>query len=337
MRPRLRSISLLLLLLIGCTGALAGTMRSATSSTASAQDYPAKPVRIIEPFGLGGGPDLLARALAPKLSELWGQAVTVENHAGAGATAAPALVAKSPADGYTLLINTSAQAYSAVLSKKLPYDPLKDFIPVASLTTQPYVLVAGKPAGITTVRELIAAAKAKPGELKFGSTGAGTGTHLGIVKFNLETGMKVVDVPPQAKDAIADVLDATIAGRTTYMMAPISIILTPIRDGKLFPLGVTTARRSTLLPQVPTIAEAGVAGFDFPIWYGIWAPAGTPTGIVDKLSKDIARVLRGRNLRDWIAKHGGEPMSMARPEFARFVQSESESATRLMNAGAIKP
>jgi tripartite-type tricarboxylate transporter receptor subunit TctC len=144
-----------------------------------------KPVQIIEPFGAGGGPDLLARALAPKLSEMWGQPVTVDNHPGAGATAAPALVAKSPADGYTLLINTSAQGYSAAISKNLPYDPLKDFIPIASLTNQPYVLVAGKPAGVSTVRELIAAAKRKPGELKFGSTGAGTGTHLGIVKFNL--------------------------------------------------------------------------------------------------------------------------------------------------------
>jgi tripartite-type tricarboxylate transporter receptor subunit TctC len=336
-RPRLRSIGLFLLLLIGCAGALAGTMRNATSLDSSAPDYPAKPVRIIEPFGLGGGPDLLARSLAPKLSELWGQPVTVENHPGAGATAAPALVAKSPADGYTLLINTSAQAYSAVSSKKLPYDPLKDFIPVTSLTTQPYVLVAGKPAGITSIRELIAAAKAKPGELKFGSTGAGTGTHLGIVKFNLEAGIKVVDVPPQATDAIADVLGAAIEGRTTYMMAPISITLTPIRDGKLFPLGVTTVRRSTLLPQVPTIAEAGVAGFDFPIWYGIWAPAGTPGGVVDRISKDIARVLAGRDLRDWIATHGAEPMSMTQQEFARFVQSESESAVRLINAVGIKP
>ncbi len=117
------------------------------------------------------------------------------------------------------------------------------------------------------------------------------------------------------------------------MMAPISITLTPIRDGKLFPLGVTTARRSTLLPEVPTIAEAGVAGFDFPIWYGIWAPAGTPTGVVDKLSKDIARVLAGRDLRDWIAKHGGEPMSMTQPEFARFVQSESESCNATHQRG----
>jgi tripartite-type tricarboxylate transporter receptor subunit TctC len=314
---------------------LSGLMLMA--GAASAQAYPTKAVRIVEPFGLGGGPDLLARALAPKLSELWGQPVTVENIPGAGATAGPAQVAKSPADGYTLLINTSAQAYSAAFFKNLPYDPLKDFVPIAPLTSQPYVLVAGKSAGVTTVGELIAAAKAKPGELKFGSTGVGTGTHLGVVKFNLEAGMKVAYVPPKPTDAIADVLAGTIEGRTTYMLAPISITLTPIRDGKLIALGVSTARRSTLLPEVPTIAEAGVAGFDFPIWYGVWVPAGTPAGVVDKLAKDIGRVLAGPDLRDWVAKHGGEPMSMTQSEFARFVQSETESAARLIKAAGIKP
>ena len=337
MRLRLRSITLLLLLLVGYVETHAAAVKSASNVAGSIQAYPAKPVRIIDPFGAGGGPDLLARALATKLSEMWGQPVTVENHPGAGATTGPALVAKSPPDGYTLLINTSAQAYSAALAKNLAYDPLKDFIPVASLTTQPYVLVAGKPARITTVRELIAAAKLKPGELKFGSTGPGTGTHLGIVKFNFEAGIKAVDVPPQPTDAIADILAATIEGRTTYMIAPISITLIPIRDGRLIPLGVTTARRSTMLPEVPTIAEAGVAGFDFPIWYGIWAPAGTPTGVVNKLSKDIARVLAGPDLRDWLAKHGGEPMSMTQPQFARFVQSESEGAARLITAAGSKP
>jgi tripartite-type tricarboxylate transporter receptor subunit TctC len=301
------------------------------------QDYPAKPVHIVEPFGLGGGPDLLARTLAARLSELWGQSVTVENLPGAGATAGPAQVAKSPADGYTLLINTSAQAYSAAFLKNLPYDPLKDFIPVAALTSQPYILVAGKQTNVATVGELVAAAKAKPGELKFGSTGPGTGSHLGIVKFNLATGVKAVDVPPQPTDAIADIIAGTIKGHTTYVIAPISITLPHIRDGKLIPLGVTTARRSTLLPQVPTIAEAAVAGFDFPIWYGVWVPSGTPPGVVDKLSNDIGRVLAGPNLRDWMAKHGGEPMSMTQPEFAHFVLRESESAARLLKAVGIKP
>jgi len=303
----------------------------------ASQDYPSKPVRIIEPFGAGGGPDLIARAISPKLSELWGQPVTVENHPGAGSTAAPALVAKSPADGYTLLINTSAQAYSAALLKNLPYDPLKDFIPVAPLTSQPYVLVAGKSSGIATLGELIAAARAKPGELKFGSTGVGTGTHLGLEKFNLESGIKAVHIPAKAGDAIADVIANTIAGGATYMLAPIQLALADILAGRLRPLGVTTTNRSNLLPEVPTIAEAGVPGFDYPIWYGVWVPAGTPAGVVDKLTKDIARVLAAPELRVWLEEHGAARMSMTQPEFARFVLKEAESAERIIKAATVKP
>jgi tripartite-type tricarboxylate transporter receptor subunit TctC len=337
MRLSLRPISLLLLLLVGYIGTHADTVSSATNAAGSTQDYPAKPVRIVDPFGAGGGPDLLARALAPKLSELWGQPVTVENHPGAGATAGPAQVAKSSADGCTLLINTNAQAYSAVLLKDLPYDPLKDFIPIIPLTRQPYVLVAGRAAGVTSVGELIATAKAKPGELKFGSTGIGTGTHIGVEKFNQAAGIKALHVPPSPSDSNADTIANAIAGRFTYYLVPISLALPHIRDGTLVALGVSIARRSTLLPKVPTIAEAGVAGFDFPIWYGIWVRAGTPKSVVDKLANDIGRVVAGPDLHDWIAKHGGEPMSMAQPEFARFVQSESEDAARLIKAAWIKP
>jgi tripartite-type tricarboxylate transporter receptor subunit TctC len=301
------------------------------------QDYPVKPVRFIEPFGAGGGPDLVGRALAQKLTELWGQPVTLENVPGAGATAGPAQVAKSPADGYTLLVSTSAQAYSAVLLKNLPYDPLKDFIPVAPLTSQPYVLVTGKLTGITTVGELVAAAKAKPGQLKFGSTGTGTGTHLGIEKFNLAAGIKAVHVPAQPGDAITETIASAVAGRTDYMLAPIQLALAEIRAGRLRPLGVSTKKRSPLLPEVPTIAEAGVADFDYPIWYGVWTPAGTPAGVVDKLAKDIARALATPDLRDWLANHGADPMRMSQPEFARFVLSESESAARIIEAAGIKP
>jgi tripartite-type tricarboxylate transporter receptor subunit TctC len=301
---------------------------------ATAQDYPAKAVRLIEPFGAGGGPDLIARAVSPKLSELWGQPVTVENHPGAGSTAAPALVAKSQADGYTLLVNTSSQAYSAALVKDLPYDPLKDFIPVAPLTSQPYVLVAGTSIGITTVRELVALAKAKPGELKFGSAGIGTGTHLGAEKFNLEAGIKAIHVPGDtAPEAIAD----TVAGRTAYLIAPISYALADIRGGRLRALGLTTKRRSPLLPEVPTISESGVPGFDYPIWYGVWVPAGTPPGVVNKLANDITRAVVAPDLRDSLAKHGADPMSMTQREFARFVVSESESAARIIKAAGIKP
>jgi tripartite-type tricarboxylate transporter receptor subunit TctC len=303
----------------------------------TSNDYPSKPVRLIEPFGAGGGPDLVSRALAQKLTELWGQPVTVENVPGAGATAGPARVAKSPADGYTLLVNTSAQAYSAAVLKNLPYDPLKDFIPVAPLTSQPYVLVTGKLTGITTVGELVAAAKAKPGQLRFGSTGMGTGSHLGIEKLNLAADIKAVHVPAQPGDAIADTIANTVAGRTDYLLAPIQLALVDIHAGRLRPLGVSTKKRSSLLPEVPTIAEAGVPGFDYPIWYGVWTPVGTPAGVVDKLSKDIARALAAPDLREWLAKHGADAMSMSQPEFARFVLSESESAARVIEAAGIKP
>jgi tripartite-type tricarboxylate transporter receptor subunit TctC len=303
------------------SGTPAATLTGALNSSAPTEEFPTKPVRIIEPFGLGGGPDLLARALAPELSKLWGQPVTVENHPGDGATVAPDLVARSPADGHTLLLNTSSQAYSAVLSKTLPYHPLNDFIPTASLTKQPYLLVAGKSAGVTTVGELIAAAKAKPGQLRFASTGLGTATYLSARTFNSAASISAVEVLPRSTDSISDVLAGTI-----------SITLAPIRDGKLVPLAVSTVQRSTLLPQVPTMAEAGVPGFDFPFWYGIWVPAGTPARLVDKLAKDIARVLAEPDMREWLAKHGADPMNMTQPEFARFVKSESESAARVMKS-----
>src|SRR4030088_146125 len=302
----------------------------------SSPEYPTKPVRLIEPFGAGGGVDVIARAVSQKLSELWHQPVTVENHPGAGSTTAPALVAKSPADGYTLLVSSSAHAYSAAFLKTLPYDPLKDFIPVAPLTSQPYVLVAGRSAGIATVSELVAAAKAKPGELRFGSSGLGTATHLGVEKFNLEAGIKALHVPAREGDAITDTIANTVEGRTDYLLAPIPLALADIRTGRLRALGVSTKKRSYLLPEVPTIAEAGVAGFDYPIWYGVWVPAGTPAPVGDKLAKDIARVLAAPDVRDSFAKHGADPMSMTQPEFARFVLSESESAARIIKAAGMK-
>src|ERR1700704_3099066 len=310
------------------SGGPLNTMGDSASPAVLAQNYPTKPVRLIEPFGVGGGPDLLARVLAKKLSEWWDQPVTVENITGAGATAAPAEVATSPADGYTLLVSTSAQAYSAALLKNLPYDPLKDFIPIAPLTSQPYVLVAGRAAAVATVGELIAAAKVKPGELRFGSTGIGTGSHLGAEKFNLAADIWAVHMPAGPVDTIVDMIANTVVGRTAYMIAPISLAMPQIRDGRLVALGVSSARRSSLLPEVPTIAEAGVAGFDYPIWYGVWAPAGTPTGVVNKIAKDIARAMP--EMRDWLGEHGADPMSLTQAEFARFVLSESESAARII-------
>jgi tripartite-type tricarboxylate transporter receptor subunit TctC len=246
-------------------------------------------------------------------------------------------VAKSLPDGYTLLINTSGQPYSAALLKNLPYDPLKDFIPIAPLTSQPYVLVTGKSSGIYSVRELVAAAKVKAGNLKFGSAGIGTGTHLGVEKLNPAAGIKAVHVPAKPGKAITDIVASMVAGRAAYMMAPIPRVMADIRAGRLRALGVSTKARSNLLSEVPTIAEAGVAGFDYPIWYGIWAPAGTPAEVVEKVAKDIARSLGAPDVRASLAKDGVDPVSMTQPEFVRFVLSEAENAKRIVEAAGIKP
>jgi tripartite-type tricarboxylate transporter receptor subunit TctC len=247
------------------------------------------------------------------------------------------MVARSPADGYTLLVHTNAHAYSAALLTNLSYHPLTDFVPVAPLTTQSYVLVTGETTAVATVSALIAAAKAKPGELRFGSTGVGTGTHLGIEKFNLAAGIDATHVPARGSDAIADTILNTIAGRTDYALSPIPTTLPHIRAGRLLPLGVSSARRSSALPEVSTVAEAGVPGFDFPIWYGIWAPAATPARVVQKLAEDIARALSDPAVHASLVKHGGEPTSMTQPDFTRFVLGESESAARIIEAAGIKP
>lgn len=332
MQRGLRPFQALPLLLIACVGAHGNASTPIVGPPVLTRGYPAKPVRLIEPFGVGGGPDLLARALAPRLTELWGQPVAVENVTGAGATAGPALVAKSPADGHTLLLNTSAQAYSVVFAKNLPYDPSNDFIPVAALTSQPYVLVASTRAGFTTVSGLIAAAKARPGQLKFGSAGIGTGTHLAVVKLNLEAGITGVHVPASGANAMVDVIASTVTGQIEYMMAPISLVLPDIRARRLFALGVSGSRRSSLLKDVPTIAEAGLAHFNFPIWYGLWAPAGTPAQVVDQLAEDFGRVFATPAMRDWLVEHGAERMNMTRADFTRFVLAESKNAARIIKA-----
>jgi tripartite-type tricarboxylate transporter receptor subunit TctC len=290
-------------------------------------------VRLIEPFGAGGGVDVIARTIADTLSALRGQPVIVENHPGGGSTAAPALVAASPADGRTLLIHTSAHAYGTALARDLPYHPRRDFVAVAALTSQPYVLVAGAWTGIATVAGLVAAARAGPGRLRFASTGLGTGTHLAVEALNRDLAIGAVHVPAGPADAITDVIAGIAAGDTAYAIAPIPIAAPHLERGDLVALGVSTARPSPLLPHVPPLAAAGVPGFDFPIWYGIWAPAGTPTATVDELAGDFATALATPGLRDWLIRHGAEPMNMSRSEFAAFVVREGERAERLLSSG----
>jgi len=290
-------------------------------------------MRLIEPFGAGGGPDIVARALAGALAISQGRPVEVVNHPGGGSTAAPALVLKAPADGETLLINTSAHAYSAVVVADLPYDPLSDFVAVAPLTSQAYVLVAGAATGFGSLAELIAAAKAAPGSVRFGSTGVGTATHIGTEELNLAAGIGARHAPAGPHDSLSDVVSNAIRGAIDYMMAPISIAAGPIEAGDLVALGITTAQPSPTLPNVPTLAEAGAPGYDFPIWYGAWAHAATPPAIVKRRADNIAAAMSRPDVRDVLARHGMLPMNLTSDEFVRFVIDETHRARRIIPAG----
>ncbi|MFZ6006917.1 MAG: tripartite tricarboxylate transporter substrate binding protein [Nitrospirota bacterium] len=301
---------------------------------AFAQDYPSKQVTVIVPYTEGSATDVIARIVSKKLSELWGQSVVVENRAGAGGTTGAGVVAKAPSDGYTLLISSSSHVVAPALYATLPYDPQKSFVDIAPLARQPFALVVGPTAGVKSVSELIAMLKAKPGQLKFGSAGTGSAAHLVAEKFKSAAGIDVAHVPFKGgPEANAD----TIAGKVTFWFPPVAMSLKPVKEGKLLALGVTSAKRASELPDVPTIAEAGLAGFEDNVWWGIWAPAGIPDGVANKLAKDVARAIASPDLREQFTKQGFEPMSMTSEEFAKFVRNEMEAAARIAKAAGIKP
>ncbi|HEY7741564.1 MAG TPA: tripartite tricarboxylate transporter substrate binding protein [Burkholderiales bacterium] len=303
-------------------------------ASAPAQTYPSKPVRMIVGFSPGSATDVLARMVSQKLTEAWSQQVLVDNRTGAGGSVGTGIVAKAPATGYTLLFHSSAFATNAALYQNLSYNPQRDFVAISSVVSQPFVIVAGASAGVRTVTELIRAAKARPGQINYGSAGLGSGTHLAAEKFRLEAGIDVVHVPYRGgPEATAD----TIAGRVTFWFPPVGIAAPYIRDGRLLALGVTSARRSDLLLEVPTLSEAGLPGFDYTNWWGIWAPAGIPAELVGKLAKDIARAQAAPDLRGQFTKFGSEPMIMIPAEFARFVRGEIDDTVRIVKAAGIKP
>jgi len=300
---------------------------------AAGQAYPNKPVHVIVPFTAGSATDILARTFGQKLSELWGQAVVVENRAGAGGTIGAAFVAKSPADGYTLLVHSAAHAYNPSIYTNLPFDTVKDFVEVVPLAGQPNVLVVAPAVGAKTVAELIALAKQKPGQLNFGSAGTGSGTHINAEKFKLAAGIDVLHIPYKGTpEALTD----TMAGRITYFFSPISAALPNVREGRLIALGVSTAKRSAALSNVPTIAESGLPGFDYNLWVGVFAPAGTPPEVVDKINKDVARLLQSAEVKERFANLGAEPMPMTPAEFKNFVRTEIDESAKVIKAAGIK-
>jgi tripartite-type tricarboxylate transporter receptor subunit TctC len=303
------------------------------AALSQAHAFPTKPVRVIVAFTPGGVTDIVARTLTAKLAERWGQPVVVENRPGAGGSLAAVAVARAPADGYTLLVHSSGYAVNAALNANLPYDPHKDFIAVAPLASQAMVLVVNPAAGIRSVAELIGAAKAQPGALAYGSAGIGSGGHFSAEQFRIAAGIELLHVPYKGG---ADAINDTVAGRLALTFNTITLAVPYIRDGRLLALGVTSAERSSLLPEVPTIAEAALPGFEFTFWNGLWAPTGTPPAIVEQLARDLRSAVAAADVRERFARLGADPMAMTPADFARFVQQEIDSAERIARISGIK-
>jgi tripartite-type tricarboxylate transporter receptor subunit TctC len=300
---------------------------------AQAQPYPNKPIRYIVPFAPGGSTDLLGRLVAQKLQEAWGQPVVVENRPGAGGAVGAEAAAKSPPDGYTIMGGTiSTHAINASVYSKLPYDPIKDFEPVTLLATQPNMLVVNPSLPVKNVAELIALLKANPDKYSFSTSGNGTSAHLAGELFKSMTGTKMQHVPykgsPQA-------LTDAMSGQVSMSFDNINTAYVQVKAGKLRALAVTTAKRSSAAPEVPTMAEAGLPGYELGSWHGVFAPAGTPKDIVAKLNAGIVKALQAPDLRQKLQDLGIDPVGSSVAAFAAFVKAEVPKWAKVVkDAGA---
>ena len=301
---------------------------------AAAQNYPNKPVRLIISFTPGSSTDIVGRAVAAKLQEMWGQPVVAENRAGAGGTLGSEVVVRSDPDGYTLLANSSAHVANPGIYKDMRYDTLRDFVNLALLGGGPNVLIASPETGWKTLRDFVDAAKSKPGKLNFSSAGVGSGTHFNLEKLKLAAGIDVVHVPYKGTpEAIGD----TIAGRVCCYWAPLNAALPHVSGGKAVALAVSSAQRSPLLPNVPSVAEQGYAGFDYTLWVGLWGPAKMPSEIAAKINKDVNAALASPDLRERLTKLGTVPGNLTIPQFTDFVKNELEETKKILQAAGIQP
>ena len=303
------------------------------AAVAAAQTFPSKPIKLVVPFSAGSGTDIVARTVGEAMAKGLGQPVVVENKPGAGGTLAAAAVARGEADGHTVLVPSSGHAVNPSIYPNLSYDTLKDLTGVTPLVAMPNVLVVSPARGWKSVADLVAAAKAKPGALNYASAGVGSATHFNAEKFRLQAGLDAVHVPFKGTpEAISDI----IGGRCDWFFAPLSSALPLIRDGKLQALAVSTAKRSSLLPDVPTTVEAGVPGSDYTFWVAFVVPAATPAAAVQRLQQEAAKALAQPELIEKLAKIGAEPMLMPSAEFNVFIRNEVEVAARVAKAANLK-
>ena len=305
------------------------------SANAYAQSYPSKPIRLVVPYPPGGPLDIMARAIGQKLTEAWSQPVVVDNRAGAGGNIGADLVAKGPADGYTLLMGAVAtHAINPTLYAKIPYDPVRDFTPVALVAQVPNILVVNPSVPAKSVKELIALARARPGYLNFGSGSTGSTGHLAGELFKTMAGVQMVHIPYKGgAPAMADLL----AGQVQLMFDNLANALPNVKAGRLRALAVTTLARSPAMPDLPTMAESGLPGFDLTTWFGLMVPAGTPPEIVAKLNAEIVRALNAKDMRERLEKMGAEPPANNTPEhFAAFVRAEAAKYAKVVKDSGAK-
>jgi tripartite-type tricarboxylate transporter receptor subunit TctC len=304
------------------------------ATSAYAQPYPSKPVRIVVPSSAGGGTDIVARIVAPDLSKRLGQQVIIDNRPGAGTMIGIEVAAKSPPDGYTLLMGLSTLAINSALYKKVPYDPVRDFAPITEVVSSASIIVVHPSIPVKTVKELIAFARARPGQINYASAGTGTYPHMTMELFLSMARLKMEHIPYKGTGpAMIDLL----AGHVGVMAGTILTTMPQVRAGRLRPLGISSTARSPVAPEIPTVAEAGLPGFESVQWYGMLAPAQTPKEIVHKLHGEMMRILQQPEIKERFAGDGADPVGNTPEQFAGFIQSELAKWAKVAREAGIKP
>jgi len=305
----------------------------AVPSTSSGQAYPVKPVRVVVPSSAGGGTDIVARIIMPELAKRLGQQVVIDNRPGAGTMIGIEAAAKSPADGYTLLMGLSTLAINSALKNNVPYDPVRDFAPITVAVTSASILVVHPSVPVKTLKELIAFARARPGQLNYASAGAGTYPHMTYELFLSMAGLKMVHIPYKGT---APAMIDMIAGQVATMAATVLTGLPHIRTGRLRPLGITSAKRNAVVPDIPTVAEGGLPGYESVQWYAVLAPAKTPRDIIARLHADLVQILHSPGIKKRFAADAAETVGNTPEAFARHLRSELDKWAKVARDAGIE-
>ena len=314
--------------------ALLAIVLMAGGTDASAQSYPSKPVRMIVPFGAGGPADVYARVLAQHLQETLKQNFVVENRPGAGAIIGTDAVAKSAPDGYTLLVMSNTHTTNESLIPTRPYQLMRDFVPVSPINESDVMMVVNPGTGVKNLKEFIALAKSKPGELNYASSGPGTPYHMAAELFKAMTGTNIVHVPHKTS---GDMRTSVLGGHVQMMFDAITVLAPNVQEGKVVALGTSGKTRSSVMPEIPTIAEAGVPGYESTIWLGVMAPAKTPQAIIDALNTEIRKIMARPDVKEVWAKQGATPMPMTPAEFDTYLRADIDKWAKVVNLAGLAP